>query len=368
MLAASQRAIAIGFPRWRASRLEPVLGALAQGRVFVDDVAAARKLHPGPHDDIMVWGATLLDGLDCLIANTGAQLIRIDDGFIGPWPDLTAPRSLVFDPCGIHFDATAPSRLETLLATGALDAPLCERAAGLRAMITACGIAGSRVDHVTLPSWNSGQRTVVVVPGEDESSAAVVLGGGAVRTNRGLLAAVRATRPDAFVVYVPHPGAIVGDCHGHLAAEAHGLADRIETGASFMACLARADEVHTMTSLAGFDALLRGVRVVTYGVPFYAGWGLTDDRAIDHPAWARRGRQLTLDQLCAAALLRYPRYWDAQAQCFDTPERAILTIASEFERMPARPAPDRASHGFWQRQLRKAGSLADLLRANRRTG
>eukprot|EP01042_Synura_sphagnicola_P032507 gene32507-41815_t len=50
----------------------------------------------------MVWGAARPAGLDDLIAQTGARLVRIEDGFIrsvGLWSDLIAPRSLVFDPC-----------------------------------------------------------------------------------------------------------------------------------------------------------------------------------------------------------------------------------------------------------------------------
>jgi len=64
------------------------------------------------------------------------------------------------------------------------------------------------------------------------------------------------------------------------------------------------DAVHTMTSLVGFEALLRGVPVMCWGLPFYAGWGLTEDR-LPIP---RRSRRLTLDALVAAALIRYPRY------------------------------------------------------------
>ena len=59
-----------------------------------------------------------------------------------------------------------------------------------------------------------------------------------------------------------------------------------------------------MTSLAGFEALLRGKPVWTYGRPFYAGWGLTHD-ALDFP---RRDRRLDLDQLIAGALIAYPIY------------------------------------------------------------
>ncbi|HEY0200229.1 MAG TPA: hypothetical protein VGC24_00905, partial [Burkholderiaceae bacterium] len=47
-------------------------------------------------------------------------------------------------------------------------------------------------------------------------------------------------------------------------------------------------------------------QVVTYGRPFYAGWGLTTD--IYPPA--RRGRQLSLEQLVAGTLILYPHYID----------------------------------------------------------
>jgi len=64
--------------------------------------------------------------------------------------------------------------------------------------------------------------------------------------------------------------------------------------------------VHTMSSLTGFEALLRGKQVFTHGLPFYAGWGLTQD-ALSCP---RRQRQLSLDALLAGTLIIYPGYAD----------------------------------------------------------
>jgi capsular polysaccharide export protein len=52
---------------------------------------------------------------------------------------------------------------------------------------------------------------------------------------------------------------------------------------------------------------MRGKRVTVYGVPFYAGWGLTIDKG---PVPPRRTAKRTLDELVAAALLLYPRYFD----------------------------------------------------------
>lgn len=355
------RTIVIGFRRWRRWNLRPLLHAASANLVFVRDVGAAQALRPGPDDRIAVWGAGEPTGLPALIADSGAALVRIEDGFIrsvGLGSDLIPPRSIVFDAAGIYFDATRASGLEHILAETAFDADQIARAAALRRAIVAQGLTKYNVETLTPPRWDSGGRPVVLVPGQVESDASIALGCGPVRTNRALLQAVRAMRPDAFVVYKPHPDVMAGNRRGRIDPNGDGLADHVETRASILACLALAGEVHVMTSLAGFDALLRGVPVVTHGMPFYAGWGLTHDRAGDHPAAARRTRRLTLDELVAGALLVYPRYWDPAMARLTTPEAAIAAIASERDRLHASPDPERLMRGFWRRQGRKAAVLA----------
>jgi capsular polysaccharide export protein len=85
------------------------------------------------------------------------------------------------------------------------------------------------------------------------------------------------------------------------------------------ALLQAADEVHVLTSLAGFEALLRGKAVTCYGQPFYAGWGLTHDMT----PHARRTRSLQLDELVAGALLLYPLYLSRAHKRLITPEQAL---------------------------------------------
>lgn len=57
---------------------------------------------------------------------------------------------------------------------------------------------------------------------------------------------------------------------------------------------------------------MRGVKVCTYGGPFYAGWGLTEDKQ----SFPRRKARLNLDELVAGALLLYPSYYDWQTENF----------------------------------------------------
>ena len=85
------------------------------------------------------------------------------------------------------------------------------------------------------------------------------------------------------------------------------LADVVATHTHPMALLEEVDEVWTMTSLLGFEALLRGKSVTCLGMPFYAGWGLTNDPSAPP---ARRVARPTLAMLAHAALIDYPRYFD----------------------------------------------------------
>ncbi len=82
------------------------------------------------------------------------------------------------------------------------------------------------------------------------------------------------------------------------------LADYQALDADIIQCIQRADEVHTMTSLSGFEALLHGKQVHCYGLPFYAGWGLT----VDEHHCPRRERRLTIADLIYQALIVYPTY------------------------------------------------------------
>ncbi len=123
--------------------------------------------------------------------------------------------------------------------------------------------------------------------------------------NSKLLEMVRERNPNSYIIYKPHPDVLSGNRIGAIPKEITAkCANRVVTKVSIDSVIEVSDEVHTLTSGAGFDALLRGKRVYTYGMPFYAGWGLTtDDRKCE-----RRTRKISLDELVAVALILYPRY------------------------------------------------------------
>jgi capsular polysaccharide export protein len=305
-------------------------------RTDVRFVSSGQEVPPGA--DLLLWGAAEAP------AGTprDARIVRVEDGFVrsvGLGADLTRPVSWVFDPVGIYFDATRPSALEQLLSHADFSADEIARAAQLAHRIVQAGLTKY---NLAAPDWERPRhdRQVVLVPGQVETDASIAKGCVDVRTNMALLRAVRAARPDAWIVYKPHPDVVAGlRGRGVGEDEAAGVADEVLVHGSMHDLLAKVDEVHVMTSLAGFEGLLRGKPVVCWGQPFYAGWGLTRDMCPHQ----RRTRRRSRDELVAAALLRYPVYHAAGRAC--TAEGAVDYLVGRKASLPTKDA-------WWRRWVR----------------
>jgi capsular polysaccharide export protein len=235
--------------------------------------------------------------------------VRVEDGFLrsrGLGADLVPPLSLVLDDLGIYYDPTRESRLERLIAARARLRP--DQAARAEALITTLTRHALSKYNLGAPAPDLPQGHRILVPGQVEDDASIRLGAGEITTNLGLIHKVRAANPGARILYKPHPDVEAGLRPGAIAPELlAGLVDAVLDGTDPATLLPLVDEVWTMTSLMGFEALLRGVRVTTTGAPFYAGWGLTRDLGA---VPARRTARPGLAGLVHATLIDYPRYRD----------------------------------------------------------
>lgn len=242
---------------------------------------------------------------------------RIEDGFIrsrGLGAALVPPVSLIHDRRGIHFDPTRPSDLEAYIAASPdLPAAALRRAARLRQRLVAGGIGKYNLSG-PWPALPPGRR--ILIAGQVPGDASVRCGGPNV-TDADVIAMAREAEPDAVLLYKPHPDIVAGLRSG---APAEG-ADMVVGQVPLPALLDQVEGLWTNTSLAGFEALLRGVPVTCLGLPFYAGWGLTEDRA-DISVSRRRARP-DLDMLTHAALIDYPIYIDPQTLRRCGPEQVV---------------------------------------------
>lgn len=270
---------------------------------------------------LLLWGATPRPAG----VPEAMPVVRMEDGFlrsVGLGAELTRPLSWVVDTRGMYYDTTLASDLEWILQNAVFSEPFLARASALRKALVTAGVTKYNVGQGT---WTrpKGVTRVILVPGQVESDASIARGGATVRANMALLRTVREANPDAYIVYKPHPDVearlrILGEQE-----EAAGQwCDAFVRDVPMERMLTAVDEVHTMTSLSGFEALLRGLRVVCYGHPFYAGWGLTQDIA---PV-PRRSRNLTLDELVAGALILYPLYLNRNDKGLAQPEEVLQEL------------------------------------------
>ena len=241
-------------------------------------------------------------------AETDRSTVRVEDGFLrsqGLGAALVPPLSLACDDLGIYYDPTRPSRLERWITARATLRP--DQRARARALIDRLTEGGLSKYNLTsapgLPALPAGERILVV--GQVEDDASILKGTGTVATNRALLAAARAAHPEATLVFKPHPDVEAGLRDG--GPSLADLADVVVSDADPAQLLAEVQQVWTMTSLLGFEALLRGIPVTTLGAPFYAGWGMTTDLGDVPP---RRRALPDLEGLVHATLIDYPRYRD----------------------------------------------------------
>ncbi len=255
---------------------------------------------------IYIWGKKQFDKVEQYAKENHIAIYRVEDGFIrsvGLGSDLTRPYSLVIDSRGIYFDPTRESDLEHILNFHRFTSDELSRAKQIREWIIQEKI--SKYNSFDTQSLQVPKdKKIILVPGQVEDDASIRYGAPGM-TNLKLLLQVREQAPEAYIIYKPHPDVLAGNRIGRIDTDvAMRYCDCIVEEISLDSVLAVCDELHTMTSLVGFEAIIRGIKVYTYGLPFYAGWGLS----VDKQRCERRKRDLTTDELVTAALLLYPRY------------------------------------------------------------
>lgn len=321
-LAAQSRAYAEDQRGWQASGMR-LWKRAALNRFFgsVRSVEFSKEPTPTKRRQ-MIW-AREAEQLDT-IPN---DLVRVEDGFLrsrGLGAALVPPLSLVTDTQGIYYDPNSASDLEDLIHKRAnLREDQRARADSLCRAVIKAGLSKYNLG-APIPPLPEGHR--ILVPGQVEDDASIRLGAGKIHTNLELLKAARAANPDGVILYKPHPDVEAGLRPGAISHEkVLRYADALIEDGDPATLLDQVQEVCTMTSLLGFEALMRGVKVTCVGTPFYAGWGLTRDLG---QIPERRRVLVPLAGLIHATLIDYPRYVDPVTGLPCSAEVAVERLAS----------------------------------------
>jgi capsular polysaccharide export protein len=249
-----------------------------------------------------------------IIKDSSAKITYVEDGFIrsiGLGSEHTPPMSLNFDCKTIYFNAQRASELEDILNTYDFfsDSELLARARRLKETLLNTGI--SKYNHSTDVDIDSiyGEKTKsrVLVLGQVEDDASIKYGCSTPMTNNDLVRIAVNENPSSQVIYKPHPDVLLQK--RKMLSDPKEVADICEVlvdDIPLAQSLETIDHVYTITSQAGFEALLRNILVTTFGCPFYSGWGVTDDRQPN----SRRKVKRTVEEILAAAYILYPKYFD----------------------------------------------------------
>lgn len=273
---------------------------------------------------VVAWGLSKQLALKNILGKT-SPVYCIEDGFIrsnGLGAALFTPLSIVLDKSGIYYNATQASDLEKLINNCIkLNDEQAQRVESLHEYMLSQKVSkynvGKRLHDKKgslLKQLSAVNQNKILIVGQVEGDLSIKYCGSAISNNTDLIKRVRTDNPNAYLVYKPHPDVESGLRKGKVDKKTLKLANMVAHDVAMPDCLELVDEVHTISSLTGFEALLRGKSVSCYGLPFYAGWGLTHDIDADNAPKRdyiqrrHRSSPLTLEQLIYCTLIEYPMY------------------------------------------------------------
>lgn len=352
---AHSKAFCHGIRHWKRYNILPFIPAKPKDIHFVGTTAQAKQLRAVEGDQVMVWGSRNTEDLDALLKLTNSSVVRMEDGFlrsVGLGSNFIKPNSLVLDKTGIYFDPNSPSDLEDLINNAAYTIEQLSDAEALKCKLIKTRLSKYNEDNETRSSLKiTTDKTIILIPGQVADDASLKLGCVDVKSNEELILQVRQDNPDAYLIYKPHPDVLSGNRKGKVSEQVvRQHCDLLSIDHDIASCLDAADEVHTMTSLVGFEALIRDIPVTCYGLPFYASWGLTRDK---HSV-ERRRRDVTTQELVHACLVSYPLYYDWDSGYFCSCEEIIDKLVIEKEAALTQPSLWKSKFSFLFKRLRQA--------------
>ncbi|MFN4099662.1 MAG: hypothetical protein ACK4GT_07790 [Pararhodobacter sp.] len=252
--------------------------------------------------------------------------------------------SLILDDVGAFFDTEHHSRLEMLLDAGfgAQTNELVTRARALLKTVLDHDITKyNNAPRMQLSAPTPGRRRILVI---DQTSGDLSIKYGQCSTYsfRDMLDHALA-QPDADVILKPHPESLAGAKGANFDLKA--LKDLpnltvLTDNCNILSLMSQVDEVYVMVSGVGLEALMAGKKVRCFGVPFYAGRGLT----IDMVPPSRPRRPLSIEELVAGVFLQYHLWFDPVTGEPTTAENCLERLLPMLEQETALVHDGKQSH------------------------
>lgn len=211
--------------------------------------------------------------------------------------------SFVLDRNGLYINAHTESGLERMLNSGE-ELSEAHTLRAKRAIATIVENKLSKYNHQPIfhPNLGTFGRKKVLVIDQVYGDKSISYGMAEDSTFLHMLDVAKKENPDKDIIIKTHPVRSKG--HFSNLGMQDGNVYLVDYDINPYSLLERVDEVYVCTSQLGFEALLLGKCVHVFGMPFYAGWGVTDDRISCH----RRQRRRSVAEIFYFAYIKYSCY------------------------------------------------------------
>jgi capsular polysaccharide export protein len=265
-----------------------------------------------------------------LITLKQKKILFVEDGFIynvfshtksltGKYPkELTIGMSYTIDDITAHFDGSMPSRLEQIIVSGfEVDSLEIDRVKHLIHSIVENKITKYNYQSLEMKRFGKRKNKILVVD-QAYGDYSVYKSGATEQVFLQMLNDALIENQDADILVKVHPdmianpnraGAKSGGYFGNMNLDNPRIIIIKEEINPFV-ILEQVQKVYVCTSQLGFEALMSKKQVIIYGVPFYAGWGITIDRGDIEALQRRKNTKRTLEELFWFSYIWYSRYYD----------------------------------------------------------
>ena len=243
-------------------------------------------------------------------------VIIIEDGFIRS-VDIglsgTPGLSIILDDTTAYYDATKASRLNKLLESD-IELTVEQKNRARLAINKIVENKVSKYNHAKCLPIKIGKpdRKKILLLDQRFGDQSVTSGLADEVTFEKMLNDAIVNHPECDLIIKQHPDAIKGGKSSYYSDERLAFTKYVDNVYTVnfdinpYCLLDLVEEVYVVTSGMGFEALMAGKKVHCYGMPFYAGWGVTEDQ-IQLPS---RTRKRSLEEVFYFSYIEASRYFD----------------------------------------------------------
>ncbi|MGP9556444.1 capsular polysaccharide export protein, LipB/KpsS family [Psychrobacter sp. AOP7-A1-24] len=233
---------------------------------------------------IYIWGYKAPQYFIEYVREQNLDIFFLEDGFIrsGPEDDSSEPPlSIVMDSQAPYFDTTRPNDLTDLIASFAFEQNGYDETLAQEMLDYYVSHRVSKYNHQpyvnVVPIYGIKSKKRILVLGQVPHDDSLKYGGGEGITLLDVVNQAIEENPDTQIIVKPHPMTLddlstintLTDLDCLILTQSIHLVDALET----------IDHVYTITSLGGFEALLRGKKVTVLGQPFYKDLCISDENS-----------------------------------------------------------------------------------------